>query len=118
MKLHKNATLTPKGRETLARRVIEKGTPVKEAARKAGVTTHTAHKWLRRFREEGVAGLQDRSSRPHRMPHRTDEKSRAEIYKMRRKGSTYDEISRKLGISLSTVGRIVKQAGLNRLPKS
>ena len=116
MNLHKNARLTPKGRETLVHRIIEERTPVKKAAQKAGVSVQTARKWLRRSRQEGSAGLQDRSSRPHRSPHRTDEKRRSEVCKMRRQRCTYREISHTLGISHSTVGRIAKQAELNRLP--
>jgi len=33
-----------------------------------GISRATAYKWLRRFRDEGVAGLDDRSSRPHASP--------------------------------------------------
>jgi hypothetical protein len=31
----------------------------------------TVHKWVRRHRDGGAAALADRSSRPHRSPHRT-----------------------------------------------
>ena len=41
------------------------------AARAQGVSRATGYKWVRRFRAEGVAGLVDRSSRPHRSPRRT-----------------------------------------------
>ena len=34
----------------------------------AGVSRTTAHKWVRRYREAGAAGLEDRSSRPRRSP--------------------------------------------------
>lgn len=30
-----------------------------------GVSRKTAHKWIARYREEGAAGLHDRSSAPH-----------------------------------------------------
>lgn len=63
---HRNAALTPSGRRLLVRRIQELGWTVASAARAAGVSQATAHKWLRRFRSEGVAGLADRSSRPHR----------------------------------------------------
>jgi hypothetical protein len=33
-----------------------------------GISRATAHKWLRRFRKEGPAGLVDRSSAPYRSP--------------------------------------------------
>jgi len=47
------------------------GLRVEDAAQAAGVSVRTAYKWLRRFREEGEAGLMDRSSRPHSCPHAT-----------------------------------------------
>jgi transposase InsO family protein len=34
--------------------------------RRFGISRRTGHKWLARFREEGEAGLADRSRRPHR----------------------------------------------------
>ncbi|SKA28368.1 leucine zipper domain-containing protein, partial [Novilysobacter spongiicola] len=71
MNLHKHARLTPRGRALLVERVINHGLRVEEAAHAAGVSVRTAYKWLRRFREEGWAGLDDRSSRPHRCPHAT-----------------------------------------------
>lgn len=64
MNIHENARLTPIGRERLVRQV-ESGQTPETAARRAGVCPRTVRKWLARFRAESVAGLQDRSSRPH-----------------------------------------------------
>uniref|UniRef100_UPI0012DFC0A0 leucine zipper domain-containing protein n=2 Tax=Zestomonas thermotolerans TaxID=157784 RepID=UPI0012DFC0A0 len=72
MNLHKHARLTPRGRALLVRR-IEQGLRVEDAAQAAGVSVRTAYKWLRRFRQEGEAGLADRSSRPRHCPHATSE---------------------------------------------
>ena len=47
---------------------IEQGLRVGDAAQAAGVSVRTAYKWLRRFQEEGEAGLADRSSRPKHCP--------------------------------------------------
>ncbi len=66
MNIHKNARWTPIGRERLVRQV-EGGQTPEAAARSAGVCPRTVRKWLARFRAEGVAGLQDRSSRPRRL---------------------------------------------------
>ena len=107
MNIHKNARLTPQGREILVRRMLEEGLRVEEAAQASGVSVHTACKWRARYRAQGLAGLQGRSSRPHHTPHRTGEGCRAAIQALRRARCTYREISR-------TVGRIVQQAGLNR----
>jgi transposase InsO family protein len=65
MNVHKNARLTRWGRERLARAVVSGQTP-EAAARAAGVCPRTARKWVTRFRTEGIEGLKDRSSRPHR----------------------------------------------------
>ena len=58
------------GRELLVRRVLEQGWSAAQSADALGVSRATAYKWLRRYRSEGVAGLETRSSRPHRSPRR------------------------------------------------
>ena len=115
MKIHKNARLTPKGREILVCRIVNEGLRVEEAAQASGVSVRTAYKWLARYRAQGREGLEDGSSRPVRCPHRTSDKQREAILSLRRERRTYREISRRTGVAHSTVGRIVKQAGLNRL---
>jgi hypothetical protein len=49
-------------------RRVEQGHKPGEVAKQLGVSRQTIYKWVRRHREEGVAGLIDRSSRPHRSP--------------------------------------------------
>ena len=66
MNIHKNARLTPIGRAHLVMQ-IESGQTLEAAARAAGVCPRTARKWLARYAAEGLSGLQDRSSRPHRL---------------------------------------------------
>ena len=66
MNIHKNARLTPIGRERMVQMMVSGLTP-QAAARAAGVSPRTARKWFHRFQAEGIAGLQDRSSRPHRL---------------------------------------------------
>ncbi|WP_373994731.1 leucine zipper domain-containing protein [Nocardioides sp. LS1] len=60
-----------RGRQLLIERVYEQGWAVAHAAKAQGVSRQCAHRWVRRFRDEGEAGLQDRSSRPHRSPRQT-----------------------------------------------
>ena len=115
MNIHKYARLTPHGREILVRRIVEEGLPVGEAAQASGVSERTAYKWLARYRAEGLEGLLDRSSRPHRCPHRTSEVRRAQVVALRRARRTYRDISHTLGVAPSTVGRIAQRAGVNRL---
>jgi transposase-like protein len=65
MNIHKNAPLTPKGREAMVRSVVESGLSQAEAADQFNTTPKTVAKWVKRFRVEGVEGLRDRSSAPH-----------------------------------------------------
>ena len=44
---------------------------VTELARHFGVSRRTAHKWLGRFADEGIGGLEERSRAPHRRPRAT-----------------------------------------------
>ena len=73
MNLHGNAKTSPHTRETMVRRVLEQAEPAKETAELFNVSVRTVYKWLRRYREYGVEGLQDRSNRPRRCPRRTSE---------------------------------------------
>ena len=71
MDTHKNAPLTPKGREAMVRSVVEGRLSKAAAARQFNTTAKTVAKWVERFRAEGVDGLRDRSSRPHSLPSQT-----------------------------------------------
>ena len=71
MDYHQNARLTVHSREQLARRVLQQGLTLKQAAACFHVSAKTAAKWVRRYREFGSAGLGDRSSRPRRCPRAT-----------------------------------------------
>ncbi|NAW32929.1 IS481 family transposase [Halomonas alimentaria] len=115
MNTHKNARLTPHGRALLAARVIHEGLRPREVAQAQGVSVRTVYKWVRRFREEGHAGLQDRTSRPARSPFATDAATVEQIIERRQQRQTYRQIAQALGIGESTVARILKRKGLNRL---
>lgn len=59
-------------RRELARLALETTATRRSLARDAGVSVPTLLKWVRRLKEEGIDGLQDRSRRPHRQPRRTE----------------------------------------------
>lgn len=62
-----------------------------------------------------MAGLQDRSSRPHRL-YRPTEQARVErIEALRRQRWTGKAIAAEVGVSAATVSRVLKRLGLNRL---
>ncbi len=104
------------GRQLLVRRIIELGWPVAAAADASGVSRATAHKWLRRYREEGEAGLADRSSRPHRSPRRLDPLAGAAILALR-DGLRYGphRLAPRLGYPRSTIGKVLARHGVPRL---
>ena len=114
MNVHKNARLTPRGREHLVRAIVSGQSP-EAAARAAGVCPRTARKWLVRFLAEGVEGLQDRSSRPHRLRKPTPEAVVEQVEALRRQRWTGRQIAAELGISPATISRILKRLGLNRI---
>jgi transposase len=68
MKLHANARTCFHCRSLIVSRVIDKRELPTFVADEFRVTPRTVHKWVRRFRTSGLEGLQDRSSRPHRIP--------------------------------------------------
>ncbi len=54
-------------------RLAEISSFMSEACRGFGISRKTGYKWLARFQEVGIQGLEDRSSRPHRSPRRTSD---------------------------------------------
>jgi transposase InsO family protein len=115
MKLHANARLSLKGRELLVDRVEGAGWSLTQAAEAAGVSDRTARKWLGRYRVQGPTGLLDRSSAPHRVANRTDERRVQTIAALRRLRMTGAEIAEVLGMALSTVSAILTRIGMGKL---
>lgn len=115
MNNHKNARLTPHSRWTLVRRVLIEGFSKAEVGRAMGVSYPTVRKWVQRYQAEGMAGLLDLSSRPESCPHQTPERVCERIEALRRERRTYCQISRELGVSETTICRILRSKGLNRL---
>ncbi|MFJ7158252.1 IS481 family transposase [Streptomyces sp. NPDC101118] len=112
---HRNARLTVHGRRILVERVLS-GRPVAHVAAEMGISRPTAHKWVRRWRAEGDAGLHDRSSRPHTLPHRTPAALEARVCRLRtRRKLGPARIGPILDLPASTVHRILVRHGLNRL---
>src|SRR3954468_14506552 len=71
MKVHRNAKSTPASRVIMVTRVEFEQWTYAEAAEAQGVSMRTVAKWVRRFREGGLAGLEDGSSRPGPAAHQT-----------------------------------------------
>lgn len=109
--MHKNARLTPKGREVLVQR-LQSGQRVSEVSQAMGLSETTVRKWWRRFCQG--EGLQDRSSRPHHSPLALGPQHRAQIEALRRQRRTGRVIAHALGVSTATVSRVLRRAGLSR----
>ena len=115
MQLHANARLTPSQRLLLVDRIRELDWSVTEAAEAAGVSRQTAYKWLNRFKEGGREALEDRSSRPRRIPIRTPARAIRRMEQLRRRRKAAWEIALELGMPVSTVSKHLQELGLGRI---
>jgi transposase InsO family protein len=115
MNIHKNARLTFTRRLELVRMIVEQGFTEAAAASAAGVSVPTARKWLGRYLAEGEAGLRDRSSKPKHSPRMIAPEKALVIVDLRRRRLTHARIAASVGVSESTVGRVLRRAGLSRL---
>lgn len=114
---HRNARLTPVARLEMVEEV-EAGWSRSEVARRFRVSRSTVWKWVRRYHEEGVAGLEDRSSAPHSNPRRTPPAVEQRIRTVRRsEGFGPHRIAWALGLARSTVYAVLRRMGLNRLDR-
>ena len=115
MNTHKHARLTPAGRLAVLQRV-RAGVPVAEVARGACVSARTVWKWWKRLQTDGEDGLQDRSSRPHRLARRLPRYRHRQVEKARRKRWSSRRIASHDDLPVSTVVTMLQRLQLNRLP--
>jgi transposase InsO family protein len=115
MDLHQNARSVPASRALLVERVTAEGWTVQEAAEALGLSERSAYRWLRRYRECGLAGLQDRSSRPHRIPRRLGKEDQDRLVVLRQARLSGAEIASRLQLPRSTVSRWLRRLGMGRL---
>jgi transposase InsO family protein len=115
MNSHKNARLTRLGRVHLMQQIARLG--LEAAARQVGISKRRAYIWHKRWNELGGAGLCERSSRPALSPRQTHPDKQERVIQLRcNHGLIYREIACRVGLSVATVGRICRQAGLAKLP--
>ena len=114
--VHANAVLTPRARLRLAKLIVEEHYSPAIAAKMFMCSEPTARKWAGRFREEGPAGMRDRSSRPHHSPTKTPPAVVRQIVRQRmrlRLGPV--QIGGKLAMPASTVHAVLVRCRANRL---
>ena len=106
---HRNARLTVHARLLIVER-SRAGWPQARIAEQLGVSRGTVKKWLARYETEGLAGLEDRSSRPYTTPRRTSVEVEARVLALRagrHRGAVW--LAGELGLVASTVGRVLKR---------
>ncbi len=113
---HGNARLNARGRLLLVERVLGDRRPVSHVAAELGVSRQCAHRWVNRYLAEGVQGLRDRSSRPHRSPNQTAPEVEARVLELRRDLRVGPaRLAPELGIPTRTVGAILHRNAVPRL---
>ena len=115
MDSHKNARLTYVRRIEMVQDITQRGLSVPQAAAAHGVSAPTARKWLGRYLVDGEAGLGDASSRPDRSPRAIEPAKALAVIELRHKRLTQARIAVALGVSKSTVSRVLARAGLSLL---
>jgi transposase InsO family protein len=114
--VHRNALLSEAGRLRLARCIVDDGWTLRRAAERFQVSVTTASRWAARYREDGEAGMADRSSRPHRSPNRTPVRTERRIIGVRvtrRWGPA--RIAYLLRLNVSTVHNVLRRYRIARL---
>lgn len=102
------------------RLALSGGVGIAELCRRFGVSGKTGHKWLGRYREEGEAGLADRSRRPAHSPRRSDPGVEAAVLEVRAEhpawgGRKIARVLERRGLvspSPSTVTAILRLSGI------
>ena len=113
---HPKGRLTVYGRSVLVQRVLIEGWRPALAAEAAGVSRATVYKWLRRYRDEGLEGLQDRTSAPRRRPRALPDDRVARILRARvRLAYGPHRLAALLRCPRSTIYAVLRRHGCSRL---
>jgi putative transposase len=110
-------------RRELIRELCEEGRSASELSRGYGLSRKTIQSWKRRYQQEGLKGLEERSRRPRRSPKQAISQGWKEaVLELKRRRRTWGakkivaELKRrnpdKAVVSQRTVGRLLRAAGL------
>ena len=95
-------------------------------AKEYNISRKTAYKYIKRFKEEGLDGLQNKSSRPHRSPNKVSKEIEREILKQKKKDRFFgarkikNKLEEKVGSDCpakSTIHNVLKRHGHTNAPK-
>ena len=115
MNLHRNACTTPRSRGEMVWRVLFGAQGEAAVAGAFCTTAKTVRKWVERYQAGGLAGLEDRSSRPRRLRRPTAPEVVEQVIELRRQRFTGKQIAKETGVSPATVSRILRVARLSRM---
>jgi putative transposase len=104
-------------------RAIAREQTISELCRQYGISRKTAHKWLKRFRKDGMAGLVDQTKRPKSNPLRVKPEVVLQVVQLKQKHRSWGAkkllvLLAKSGVALedlpsrSTMNRILYTSGL------
>ena len=114
--MHRNAPLTPEGRLRLCQLIESDGWTVTAAAESMRISRQCAHKWWRRYQGAGRSGLEDRSSRPRRMPTKTPARVERRLVELRRRHQvSAARLAPRAGVPASTLHAVWARHGVSRL---
>jgi len=81
-----------------------------------GISRQCAHRWVTRFNEAGIDGLEDRTSRPHHIANQTAPDVEERVLHARRHHRTGpDHLTYETGVPARTITRILRRNGIPRL---
>ena len=99
---------------------------IKDLCRKYDISRNTGYKWINRFKEKGIEGLEDRSTRPHTCPHETSFEWKRRIVEVKMKYLAWgpkkirpelEKLYEEKPPAVSTIGDILKRANLVKRKK-
>jgi transposase InsO family protein len=91
------------------------GMAVTEVADRYGVSRQSVHGWLRRYRAEGLAGLEDRSHRPRSCPHRASVQVEAAVCELRRQHPGWGPLRLQHELQRRGMLEVPSRAGIYRI---
>jgi len=98
---------------------LDKG--ISESARYYKTTRNTVRKWITRYNQEGLSGLENRKRIPKHIPHKTPKLIEDKVIELRKTHPAWgpERLKMHYDITVSTkaIARIIRQAGLVRKRK-
>ena len=89
---------------------------ISKTARYYKTTRNTVRKWVSRYKEEGLSGLEDRKRIPKQIPHKTPRPIEERVIELRKAHPAWGperlKMHYELPVSTKAIARIIRQAGL------